>query len=388
MPKNFFVEQAESIMESFLADLQAMVNIDSGTYIKEGVDRLGLWLQQRFQRLGFQTYFDEQQKYGNHLVAVHTGNNPQGPRLLLIGHMDTVFPDGEARRRPFSCTQLNGVEIARGPGVLDMKSGVLIGIYAVQLLIESQLANYQSVTFVCNSDEEVGSHSSRPLIGKLARESDAVLVLEPGRIVNRVVSARWGIANYRVEAHGISSHAGVEPEKGRNAILELSHQVIALQAINGSIPGASLNVGIIKGGERTNIVPDYAYCDIDVRISDRAGLEAIEEAMRNVISHPVLDGTRVVLSGGVSNMPFERTEASLRLVRLTQAAGADLGLEIEDVSSGGASDANTTAGLGVPTIDGLGATGGLAHNPDEYIELDQLPVRIALVSGLLQRLCQ
>ncbi|GHO85555.1 M20 family metallopeptidase [Dictyobacter formicarum] len=388
MPKNFFVERAESIMEPFLADLQAMVDIDSGTYVKAGVDRLGLWLQQRFQRLGFQTYFDEQQQYGNHLVAVHTGNNPQGPRLLLIGHMDTVFPDGEARRRPFSRTQLNGVAIAKGPGVLDMKSGVLIGIYAVQLLIEAQLANYQSVTFVCNSDEEVGSHSSRALIGKLARESDAVLVLEPGRVVNRVVSSRRGIANYRVEAHGISSHAGVEPDKGRNAILELSHQVIALQAINGTIPGVSLNVGVVRGGERTNIVPDYACCDIDVRVSDRAGLKAIEEAMRNVISRPVLDGTRVVLSGGVSNMPFERTEASLKLVQLVQAASADMGLEIEDVPSGGASDANTTAGLGVPTIDGLGATGGLAHNPDEYIELDQLPVRIALVSGLLQRLCQ
>ncbi|GCE18732.1 M20 family metallopeptidase [Dictyobacter kobayashii] len=388
MPKSFFVEQAESLMEPFFADLQAMVNIDSGTYVKAGVDRLGLWLQRRFQGLGFDTYFDEQQEYGNHLVAVQRGNNPQGARLLLIGHMDTVFPADEAVRRPFSRTQLDGIAIAKGPGVLDMKSGVLIGIYAVQLLLASHLANYQSITFVCNSDEEVGSRSSRSLIGKLARESDAVLVLEPGRIVNRVVSARRGIANYRVEAHGLSSHAGVEPEKGRNAILELSHQVIALQAINGTIPGATLNVGIIKGGERTNIVPDYAYCDIDVRVSDRAGLKAIEEAMRQVTSHTVLDGTSIVLSGGVSNMPFERTEESLKLVRLAQQVGAQLGLQIEDVSSGGASDANTTAGLGVPTIDGLGATGGLAHNPDEYIEVDQLPVRIALVSGLLQRLCE
>ncbi|GLV58076.1 glutamate carboxypeptidase [Dictyobacter sp. S3.2.2.5] len=388
MPKNNLLEKAESMMEPFLTDLQAMVDIDSGTYVKQGVDRLGLWLQQRLQRLGCQTYFDEQQQYGNHLVAVHRGTNPQGPRLLLIGHIDTVFPDGEARRRPFSRKQLDGVEIAKGPGVLDMKSGVLIGIYAVQLLIESQMANYQSVTFVCNSDEEIGSHSSRPLIRKLASESDAVLVLEPGRIINRVVSSRRGIANYRVEAHGVSSHAGVEPEKGRNAILELSHQVIALQAINGTIPGATLNVGIIKGGGRTNIVPDYAYCEIDVRVSDRAGLEAIEAAIRDVISHTVLEGTRVVLSGGVSNMPFERTEGSLKLVHLAQAAGSDLGLEIEDVSSGGASDANTTAPLGVPTLDGLGATGGLAHNPDEYIELEPLPVRIALVSGLLQRLCR
>src|SRR5262249_42585230 len=160
-----------------------------------------------------------------------------------------------------------------GPGILDMKSGLLMGMYALHLLIQANEIDYQNVTFLYNSDEEVGSPSSQPLIEKLAANADAVLVLEPGRELNRVVSSRRGIGQYRVEAHGISAHAGVNPECGRNAILELVHQIIDLQAINGTIPGVSLNVGIIRGGERTNIVPDYAYCDIDVRVRDQQGIE-------------------------------------------------------------------------------------------------------------------
>jgi glutamate carboxypeptidase len=262
-----------------------------------------------------------------------------------------------------------------------------MGMYALHLLIEAQSANYHSVTFVCNSDEELGSPVSRVLIERLARDVDAVLVLEPGRVLNRIVSARRGIAHYRLEVHGLSSHAGVEPEKGRNAILELAHQVIALQAINGTIPGATLNVGVIHGGERTNIVPDYAYCDIDVRVSDQAGLAAIEAALRQLVTSTVLDGTRIVLSGGIRSQPFERNDANARLVQLIKDAGLTLGLNIEDVSNGGASDGNNTAGLGIPTVDGLGATGGLAHNPDEYIEVEHIPVRIALICEAVLRIC-
>jgi glutamate carboxypeptidase len=185
----------------------------------------------------------------------------------------------------------------------------------------------------------------------------------------------------------VSAHAGVDPHRGRNAILELAHQVVELQALNGTIPGMTLNVGIIHGGERTNIVPDYAYCDVDVRIQDRAGLHAIEEALRRVTVQTVLDGTVVTLSGGIRSMPFERTEANACLLQLVKEAGTSLGIEIEDIASGGASDANTTGGLDVPTVDGLGAGGGMAHNPNEYIELDYLPQRIALICAVVRRIC-
>jgi glutamate carboxypeptidase len=306
---------------------------------------------------------------------------------MFIGHMDTVFPDQEARKRPYTVTQHDGVRVAKGPGILDMKSGLLMGMYALHLLITQQQDTYHSVTFICNSDEEIGSLSSKALISRLAKEMDAVMVLEPGRQLNAVVSARKGIGHYRVEVEGIAAHAGVEPDKGRSAILELAHQVVALQALNGTVPGATLNVGIMHGGERTNVIPDSAYCELDIRVSDHAGLEAIEAAMHSITAQPTVQGTKVTLSGGIRALPFERNERSTRLLRLAQEAASELGLTLEDVASGGASDANTTAGMGLPTIDGLGPAGGLAHNPDEYIELDTLPIRVAFISKLVQHIC-
>src|SRR3989440_9965107 len=380
------IEQAQKHMDEYLHDLKTIVNIDSGTYTKAGIDRVSAYLQNRFQALGFSTRFDKQEQYGDHLIATHIGQSQHGPHIVLIGHLDTVLPDGEAERRPFTINQHNGTRIATGPGVLDMKSGVLIGMYALRLLIENQQAHYSKVTFICNSDEEIGSPSSRPLIQKLAQEADAVLVLEPGRAAEPNLSSRKGCGQYRVEVHGLSAHAGVEPDRGRNAILELSYQVQMMQALNGAIPGATLSVGIIRGGDRTNIVPDYAYCEMDVRVSDETGLEAIEAAMHKVSSKTVLQDTSITLSGGMSCMPFERSKRNEQLIQLAKEAGSELGLNIEDVGSGGASDANNAAVVGVPTIDGLGAGGGLAHNPGEYIELDYLPTRIALLAGLVRKI--
>ncbi len=380
------IERAEQLMDAYLDDLKTIVNIDSGTFTKAGVDRVAAYLQERFQGLGFSTRFDQQEHYGDHLVATHRGNAPGGPRILLVGHIDTVLPDGEAGRRPFAISRRDGARIATGPGILDMKSGVLIGMYALHLLIEGQQANYSQVTFICNSDEEIGSPSSRPLIQQLAQQADAVLVLEPGRAQGTIVSSRKGCGQYRVEVHGLSAHAGVEPQRGRNAILELSYQVQKMQALNGTIPGATLSVGIIRGGERTNVVPDYAYFDMDVRVADQASLKALEEAMRQVTYQNKLAGTRITLNGSLLCQPFERNQHNEQLVALAKEAGRELGVKIQDVGSGGASDANTTAAMAIPTLDGLGAGGGLAHNPGEYIELDYLPTRIALAAGLIRKI--
>ncbi len=380
------VEQAEHLMEQYLDDLKTIVNIDSGTYTKSGIDRVGAYLQERFHDFGFSTHVDQQEQFGNHLVATHTGNTAKGPHILLIGHIDTVFSAGEVQKRPFAISQQNGGRIATGPGVLDMKSGVLIGMYGLHLLIASQQAHYQRVTFICNSDEEIGSPSSKPLIQEFAQKSDAVIVLEPGRAKSTVVSSRRGSGQYRVEVHGVSAHAGVEPQRGRNAILELSYQVQKMQALNDTVPGTTLSVGIIHGGERTNVVPDYAYFDMDVRASDKAGIKAIEAAMHKNTKEHVLQNTKITLTGSMLSMPFERNKRNAQLVQLVKAAGSELGLKITDVGSGGASDANNTSAVGIPTIDGLGAGGGLAHNPGEFIELDYLPTRIALLSGLVQRI--
>ena len=382
------VEHAEKIMQPYMGDLKAIVNIDSGTFTKAGIDRVGTYLADRFRDFGFSTTFDTQQEYGNNLVATHKGNTPTGSRILLIGHIDTVFPEGEVEKRPFALDQRNGMHIATGPGVLDMKSGVLIGLYGVHLLIETNNANYQSLTFICNSDEEIGSPGSKPLIQEIARQSDAVIVLEPGRLLQNVVSSRRSSGQYRVEVHGLSAHAGVEPQKGRNAIHELTYKVQAMQALNGTIPGTTLSVGVIRGGERTNVVPDFAYCEMDVRASDMHGIGAIEDAMRTVAAHTTIEGTTTTFSGDMRCLPFERSEQNAGLVQKAKEAGKELGIKIEDLGSGGASDANTTSGMGIPTIDGLGAGGGLAHNPGEYIELDYLPTRIALLTGLVHKISE
>ena len=382
------LEQAEGIMDAYLADLQAIVNIDSGTYTPAGVNRVGAYLEERLRGWGFATRFDRQSEYGDHLIATRAGSKPDGPRLLLIGHIDTVFSEGEVARRPFTLSERGGQRIATGPGVLDMKSGVLLAMYALNLLSEAREDSYQSVTLLCNSDEEIGSPSSKDLIKELARQHDVALVFEPGRKEHTVVSARKGCGRYKVEVWGRSAHAGVEPHMGRNAILELASQVQKLQALNGTIPSITLSVGIIRGGERTNVVPDYAYCELDVRAADVAGIQAVEQAMRSLTTQHILNDTRIQLSGGMSSQPFQRSAQNEPLLTLIKAAGADLGIAIEDVSTGGASDANTTAWAGTPTLDGLGPGGALAHNPGEYVELDYLPKRIALVMRLIKRLGQ
>ncbi len=386
MEQHPVVERAEKIMPVYMDDLKAIVNIDSGTYTKAGIDRVGAYLEERFRNFGFSTSFDRQQEYGNNLVATREGSAKQGSRILLIGHIDTVFSEGEVQKRPFALSERNGKRIATGPGVLDMKSGVLIGMYSLQLLFEENVHNYQSITFICNSDEEIGSPGSKPLIQELAKQSDAVIVLEPGRAISNVVSSRRSSGQYRVEVHGLSAHAGVEPHNGRNAIHELSYKVQAMQALNGTLPGVTLSVGVIHGGERTNVVPDFAYFEMDVRASDMQGIAAVEKAMQKVASHTTIQGTTTTLSGGMRCLPFERTEGNMQLVQKAQEAGKELGIKIEDLGSGGASDANTTSGMGIPTIDGLGAGGGLAHNSGEYVELDYLPERIALLTGLVRRI--
>lgn len=380
--------QAEQHMPAYLADLQAIVNIDSGTYTRAGVNQVGTYLAARFQEWNFATRFEQQSTYGDHLVATRQGGNPAGPRLLFLGHIDTVFAAGEAARRPFAIEERAGGRVATGPGVLDMKSGVLLGMYALHLLSEAGEEPYQRATFFCNSDEEIGSPTSKALIAEICGQHDAVLVFEPGRKEDTVVSARKGCGRYKIEVWGRSAHAGVEPHLGRNAILELAHQVQHLHALNGTIPGVTVSVGIIRGGERTNVVPDYAYCELDIRAADGAGIRAVEEAMGALTKRHVLDGTRIELSGGMGSQPFERNAQNQPLIAHVKAAGRSLGLHIQDGSSGGASDANTSSWAGTPTLDGLGAGGGLAHNPGEYVELDSLPIRIALVMRLVKRLGQ
>jgi glutamate carboxypeptidase len=371
---------ARAFVDPFLEDLRALVNIDSGTYTPAGVAAVAEYLRPRFAELGCAVEVRPGQRLGPCLLARRPGQGHT--RVLLIGHMDTVFPAGEPERRPFRVAD----ERAYGPGVLDMKSGLLVGLYALRLLAANGEAPYASLTFLCNADEEIGSPESTPLVRELAGAADAVFVLEPSRAPDQVTIARKGVGTYTLEVEGVSAHAGVEPEKGHNAILELAHRVVAVQAINGTIAGATVNVGTVSGGERPNVVPDHARAQIDVRAPSAAAAQALDEALHRVCDATTVPGTAVRLSGRFVHQPFEQNAASARLFELARAVAGEMGTELRGIMTGGGSDGNTTATMGVATLDGMGLCGGLAHNPGEWASVGDIAPRITLLAGALRRL--
>ena len=375
---------AEAQIERFLSDLALLVNIDSGTYTPEGVALVADTLQEWFEAAGALVEQvpgkpHEGRAHGPHIIARWPGAG-RG-RILLIGHMDTVFPAGEVALRPFRSEDGR----AYGPGVMDMKSGLLVGLYAARLLRDE--APWAELVMLCNSDEEVGSPTSHDLVAHLASQADATLVLEPNSRIEKVTVARKGVATFRMDVTGLSAHAGVEPDKGRNAIVELARRALAVHALNGTIPGVTLNLGVIAGGERPNIVADHAHLLIDARAPDPESVAALEEALRQIIeAEPTIEGTLTRLSGGFQHQPFTQSAASARLFALADEVAHELGFALVGGATGGGSDGNTAAAVGAATLDGLGPVGGHAHNPGEFIEIASIAPRIALLGGLIARI--
>ncbi|HEV8489990.1 MAG TPA: M20 family metallopeptidase [Candidatus Limnocylindrales bacterium] len=372
--------RVEQALPSYLADLERLVNIDCGSYTKAGVDAVGRWTADFLERLGASVERRPHDTLGETVVATFQGAPGSGPRLLLIGHLDTVFDEGTAAERPFRIES----DTAYGPGVTDMKSGLLAGLYAIQA-VRDGLGGlpFERLVFVANPDEEIGSPSSRPHIRALAADVDACLVLECARANGDIVSARKGILDLRLTVHGRAAHAGVEPEKGRNAIVAAARLVGELQALDGRWPGVTVNPGVIAGGTRPNVVPERCSIEVDIRAVARDDLEAAEAAVRELAASTVVPDTRIEIEDMGRHWPMEKLERSGRLVEHAQAIARRLGFEVHDTLTGGASDANTTAGLGVPTIDGLGPIGGNDHSPAEYLEVDSIVPRTTLLAGLL-----
>jgi glutamate carboxypeptidase len=302
-----------------------------------------------------------------------------GPRILLIGHMDTVFEPGTAAARPFRVDDGR----ARGPGVSDMKGGLLAGLTALAAL--DAAGHRPTVTFVANPDEEIGSPFSGPVIRGIARDHDAALVLECARANGDIVSARKGIADLVVTIHGRAAHAGVEPEKGRSAILAAARLVEALQALNGRWPTVTCNVGVIAGGTRPNVVPETCRLEVDLRAASGAEFDAATAAMTELLSTTAVPDTTAEHEVTASHPPMEKSPATARLVALAVGMAGELGFELRDAATGGASDANTTASAGVPTLDGLGPIGGDDHAPPEWLDLESVVPRTTLLAGLISR---
>lgn len=372
--------RVEAALPAYVADLERLVNTDCGSYTKAGVDTVGRWTAEFLERLGAKVERRGHDTLGETVVATFEGAAGSGPRLLLIGHLDTVFDEGTAAERPF---RIEGGK-AFGPGVTDMKSGLLAGLYAIEA-VRDVLGGlpFERLAFVANPDEEIGSPSSGPHIRALAADADACLVLECARANGDIVSARKGILDLRLTVHGRAAHAGVEPEKGRNAIVEAARLVRELQALNGRWDGVTVNPGVISGGTRPNVVPERCTLEVDVRAVARDELEAVESAIRTIAAATTVPDTRVEVEEMGRHWPMEKLERSGRLVEHVQAVANRLGFEVGDTLTGGASDANTTAGLGVPTIDGLGPIGGNDHSPAEYLDVDSIVPRTTLLAGLL-----
>ncbi len=371
-------------LSRYLDDLRTLVSIDSGSDDKAGVDTVVDWLTARLSTLGFTSERHPQPTLGDNLRATLRGRGTQ--RILLLGHSDTVFPKGTAAQRPM---QIVGPNIL-GPGVCDMKGGLLTGLYAVEALQATGFDNFGEIVFLCVSDEEIGQRGSVPLIRETARQVEVAFTLEAARANGDIVTARKTVRWCTLEAFGKAAHAGVEPEKGRNAILALARHLDALARLNGFRPGVTVNVGVIEGGRQPNVVPDYAKAGLDLRAWRNADLADLLAAIETQIATPTVADVRMTFAAPESSgMPaMERTPQVVGLETLTQRVAAELGFTVTGAATGGASDASFVAAEGTPVLDGLGPVGGLDHGPDEYIEVASIVPRTALLAGVMQGVCQ
>jgi glutamate carboxypeptidase len=358
------------------AIVETLVTHESPSHDKAAVDRCGAALSAELSTLGATVTRISGGVRGDHVRADVDGS---AGRVLLLGHFDTVWPIGQRARMPLR------EESGRlyGPGIFDMKAGIAVALLAVRALNEHRSLARPHVTMVWTTDEEIGSSTSRATIEEVAKECDAVLVLEPSLPGGGVKTSRKGVGEFELIVHGVSAHAGLDPDKGASAIHELAHQIVALESLQDLARGVTLNAGQISGGTRTNVIADTARAMIDVRVPTMADAAGVEQRLRSLT--PTRSGTRLEVKGGIDRPPLERTAAVVRLYECARQVAFELGQELPEGPAGGGSDGNFTAAIGVPTLDGLGPRGSGAHAVHEHIELEDLPWRAAFLAMLLRR---
>jgi glutamate carboxypeptidase len=373
------VSDARTHQEEFLSDLKALVEIESPSSDKPAVDHLAEFLASRLEHHGAHSQIHMAEGFGNHVQADFDGISESKP-ILLLGHIDTVWGLGTLKQMPFRV----GDGRAWGPGILDMKGGIAVAIHAMALLHEHKIP-HAPVRMLFVSDEEVGSHSSRAITERLALESQAVLVLEPGQgLEGAVKTARKGVGVYEIKVVGEAAHAGVEPGKGASAIHELAHQIQTLAGFTDLERGLTVNAGVIRGGTRSNVIAADAWAEVDVRVKTVADGKAIDAKLRGMRARD--PKCKIEVSGGINRPPMERTDKVIALYRKVAQVANSLGLRIDEQATGGGSDGNFTAALGVPTLDGLGVVGEGAHAVHESILISQIAPRMALLAGLISSL--
>ena len=372
--------------DEIVSTIRELVEIESPSDNKAAVDRIAEAVAHKFSQLGGEIRFHRAQDFGSHL-QVNFGGKSAKP-VLLLGHYDTVYPLGTLATMPCRAAHNR----LTGPGVLDMKAGIALMLHALAGLQEwhSELNSKEQtgglprpVTVLLVSDEEVGSNSSRAITESLAKKAAAVLVLEPSYGLHGAVkTARKGVGEYLVKVTGKASHAGLDFQKGVNAILELSRQIEKISSFTNLKKGLTVNVGIVSGGSRTNVVPAEAAAQIDVRIARIKDAAGIDKKMRSL--RPFNRKCKIEITGGINRPPMERTPGVAALYEQAVAIARELGWKLGEAAVGGGSDGNFTASLGIPTLDGLGGVGDGAHAMHEHIVISELPRRAALIAGLIE----
>ncbi|MEH0020333.1 MAG: M20 family metallopeptidase [Desulfobacter sp.] len=373
----------DSRCPAFINDLETIVNMDSSSGNTEGIAGVARFFKARFEAVGMACdlkFFGE-----GEVPCLKAESRPgQTPYdLMCLGHMDTVFPEGEAARRPFS----RDGNKAYGPGVCDMKGGLLVVLHAMEALHQKGLLGQLSVCVAFNGDEETGSDASREWIEATARNSQRVLVFEPCRPGYHVVRRRKGGGWFDILATGRAAHAGADPDKGVNAVVELAHQITRIQSLNNREKGISAQVTVARGGDKINIIPDTARAAVDVRVATLEAQAAVETFLHELPDTPFFSGATLDVRGRFDRPPMERTPESDDLFQRIQSCGKTIGICPEGISTGGCSDGNFTAAQGVPTIDGMGMVGANAHRDDEYVELSSIVPMVSLLVGLCESFC-
>jgi glutamate carboxypeptidase len=354
--------------------LRSFVEIETPTYEKKWVDQLGDLITEIAKDLGAHTEINKQPSVGDHRIF-RWGSEGEG--ILLMTHMDTVFPLGTLKEMPIKIED----EKFFGPGAMDMKGGIVLALTAIEILQAEGCFPERRLTLLCNSDEETGSTTSRSLIEELAKEHELVLCLEPALADGSLKTWRKGIGRFTIETLGRSSHAGSEPEAGINAILEMSYQIQNVLKIADLARGTSINVGKIRGGTRTNVVPDRCLSIVDVRVVDKDEQNRVDSALMELKPH--LEEAKVLVKGSWNRPPMPRSPQMIETFSHAKEIGEQIGLNLTEGGTGGGSDANFVAPLGIPVLDGLGVVGGGAHSPREFFELKSLAERSALLAAII-----
>jgi glutamate carboxypeptidase len=383
----YFRQQQAAILDT----IEQLVTLESPSDVKAAVDRVSTVLASRFGELGGKVTVHKAEKFGNHLQVSFAGKerphlsqearemgHPRKP-ILLLGHMDTVYPVGTIAKMPFRVSKGR----IWGPGVFDMKSGIALALHVIEALLQwndGMLTRPTTVLLV--SDEEIGSTSSRQITEKLAKESEAVLVLEPAAGPNGAVkTARKGIGEYTLGVEGVAAHSGLDFQKGHSAVIELARQILRLYEMVDLKRGTTINAGRISGGGRVNVVPAEASAFIDLRVRTKKDAERVHRQLMSL--RPFDRQCQVNVTGGLNRPPMERTGATMALCKKAAQVAHELGWKLEEAAVGGGSDGNFTAAIGIPTLDGLGAVGDGAHSAHESVAISELPKRAALLAGLI-----